>query len=81
VASVRFTVKRRLLVLLIVFAAAFLGLTGRLAFIQIVNSGEYQKKAMEQWTKDVKIPSKRGIIYDRNGKKLAISATAAVPCG
>jgi stage V sporulation protein D (sporulation-specific penicillin-binding protein) len=41
-----------------------------------VNSGEYQKKAMEQWTKDIKIPSKRGIIYDRNGKKLAISATA-----
>ena len=75
-ASVRFTVKRRLLVLLIIFAIAFTGLTGRLAFIQIVNSGEYQKKAMEQWTKDVKIPSKRGIIYDRNGKKLAISATA-----
>jgi stage V sporulation protein D (sporulation-specific penicillin-binding protein) len=76
VASVKFTVKRRLLVLLIIFTTAFLGLTGRLAFIQIVNSGEYQKKAMEQWTKDVKIPSKRGIIFDRNGKKLAISATA-----
>ncbi|MDF2839424.1 MAG: stage sporulation protein [Clostridia bacterium] len=75
-ANVKITVRRRLLILLMIFAAAFLGLTGRLAFIQIVNSSEYQEKAMEQWTKDVKIPSKRGIIYDRNGKKLAISATA-----
>lgn len=75
-ANVKITVRRRLLILLIIFTIAFLGLTGRLAFIQIVNSSEYQEKAMEQWTKDVKIPSKRGIIYDRNGKKLAISATA-----
>lgn len=74
--SVKITVKKRLLFLLVVFTLAFTGLTGRLAFIQIVNSGELQKKAMEQWTRDVKIPSKRGIIYDRNGKELAISATA-----
>lgn len=75
-ASVKLTIKKRLLFLLIIFALAFGGLTGRLAFIQIVNSGEYQKKAMEQWTRDIKIPSKRGVIFDRNGKKLAISATA-----
>lgn len=75
-ASVKITVKRRLLALLVIFSAAFIGLSGRLAFIQIVNSEDYQKKAMEQWTRDIKIPSKRGIIYDRNGKKLAISATA-----
>lgn len=75
-ASVKITVKKRLLFLLIIFTAAFLGLVGRLAVIQVVDSGEYQKKAMEQWTRDIKIPSKRGIIYDRNGKKLAISATA-----
>lgn len=75
-ASVKITVKKRLLAVLIIFSVAFIGLTGRLAFIQIVNSGEYQKKAMEQWTRDVKIPSKRGIIYDRNGKSLAVSATS-----
>ncbi len=75
-ANVKIKVKKRLLFLLIIFTLVFVGLTGRLAFIQIVNSGEYQKKAMEQWTRDIKIPSKRGIIYDRNGKELAISATA-----
>ena len=31
---------------------------------------------MEQWTRDIPIKSKRGIIYDRNSKKLAVSATA-----
>jgi Cell division protein FtsI/penicillin-binding protein 2 len=30
--------------------------------------------AVEQQTRDVPIPAKRGIIYDRNGKELAISA-------
>lgn len=75
-ASVKITVKKRLLAILIIFSVLFIGLTGRLAYIQIVNSGEYQKKAMEQWTRDVKIPSKRGIIYDRNGKSMAVSATA-----
>ena len=51
-------------------------ITGRLVYIQIVNSRDYQQKAMEQWTRDIPIPSKRGIIYDRNKKELAISATA-----
>lgn len=70
------TVRKRLLFLLIIFTIAFAGLTGRLVYIQIINSNVYLEKAMEQWTRDVKIPSKRGIIYDRNGKELAISATA-----
>ncbi|MBR0597070.1 PASTA domain-containing protein [Clostridiales bacterium BAD-6] len=30
--------------------------------------------AVEQQTRDVPIPAKRGVIYDRNGKELAISA-------
>ncbi|MDF2520322.1 MAG: stage sporulation protein [Clostridia bacterium] len=74
--SVKITVRKRLLFLLIIFTIAFVGLTGRLVYIQIINSNEYLEKAMEQWTRDVKIPSKRGIIFDRNGKELAISATA-----
>ena len=31
---------------------------------------------MEQWTRDIPVPSKRGNIYDRNLKELAVSATA-----
>ncbi len=74
--SIKTVVKRRIIVVLFAFFAVYAGLIGRLAFIQIINSSEYQQKAMEQWTRDIPIPSQRGIIYDRNSKKLAISATA-----
>lgn len=74
--SIKTTVKRRIIIVLFAFFAVYVGLIGRLTFIQIVNSSEYQQKAMEQWTRDIPVPSKRGIIYDRNAKKLAISATA-----
>ena len=36
--------------------------------------GHVQGYGGDQWTRDIPIPSKRGIIYDRNGK-LAISAS------
>lgn len=70
------TVKVRILWVFGLFFSVYLLLVGRLAFIQIVNSGEYQQKAVEQWTRDIPIPAKRGIIFDRNGNKMAISATA-----
>jgi stage V sporulation protein D (sporulation-specific penicillin-binding protein) len=70
------TIKRRVVIVFFAFFAIYLGLIGRLAFIQIINSTEYQQKAVEQWTRDIPIQSKRGVIYDRNSKKLAISATA-----
>lgn len=74
--SIKVTIKRRIVVVFFAFFAVYLALIGRLAFIQIINSTEYQQKAVEQWTRDIPIQSKRGVIYDRNSKKLAISATA-----
>lgn len=74
--GIKVTIKRRILIIFFAFFAVYAGLLGRLAFIQVVNSAEYQQKAMEQWTRDIPIRSKRGIIYDRNSKKLAVSATA-----
>ncbi|MHB1392278.1 MAG: stage V sporulation protein D [Clostridia bacterium] len=74
--SIKVTIKRRIVVVFFAFFAVYIGLIGRLAFIQIINSTEYQQKAIEQWTRDIPIQSKRGIIFDRNSKKLAISATA-----
>lgn len=75
-AGISLTVKKRILFVLAGFFAVYMIITGRLVYIQIINSKEYQQKAMEQWTRDIPIPSKRGIIYDRNKKELAISATA-----
>jgi len=51
-------------------------LSGRLFFVQIVNGQELKKSALEQWTKSIDIKSNRGIIFDRNGKKLATNVTA-----
>lgn len=59
------------MVMLIVFL-----LSGRLFYIQVYSSEELKKGALEQWTKGIDIKSSRGIIYDRNGKKLAVSVTA-----
>jgi len=70
------TIKRRIVIIFFAFFVIYAALLGRLTFIQIVNSAEYQQKAVEQWTRDIPIRSKRGIIYDRNFKKLAVSATA-----
>lgn len=69
-------IKKRVIFVFFAFFAVYLGLLGRLAFIQIINSTEYQQKAVEQWTRDIPIQSKRGVIFDRNSKKLAVSATA-----
>ncbi len=69
-------VKKRVVVLLCGFTAIFVLLTVKLFFIQIINGEEYQQKAMEQWTRDIPVPSKRGIIFDRNGKELVTNAPA-----
>jgi len=45
----------------------------RVAWVQVVRGSWYQQKASEQQNKDREITPKRGIIYDRNGKELAIS--------
>ncbi len=50
------------------------GLVFRVGWIQVVKSDRYAKLAVEQQTMDTPIPAKRGIIYDRNGKEMAISA-------
>jgi len=51
-------------------------LTIRLGYIQIVKGEELKKGALEQWTKGIYINAKRGNIFDRNGKKLAISVSS-----
>ncbi|NLM05001.1 MAG: stage V sporulation protein D, partial [Clostridiales bacterium] len=47
----------------------------RLGWIQIVQGEHYKELANIQQTRDIPIPAKRGTIYDRNGKELAISAS------
>jgi len=67
--------KKRAFVTLVIFVVLLVALLVRCAWIQFVNGEELQIKAIEQQTKDKTINSKRGIIYDRNGKILAQSAS------
>ncbi len=67
--------KKRMFLLLKVCTVLFCLLLTRTAWIQFVDGKELQQKAVEQQTKDKVINSKRGIIYDRNKKVLAQSAS------
>ena len=53
-----------------------IGLCLRLLWIQVINSEEYKNKALEQRLRHLKVEPKRGIIFDRNGKELAVSASS-----
>ena len=70
------TNKKRLLVMLIVFTLIFTGLIGRLGYIQLIWGKELQQKAEGQWTRNLAVYPKRGMIKDRNGNILAQSGSS-----
>ncbi len=68
-------VKKRSLFLLITYSVLIVALMVRIGYYQIVMGEEYSKMAYEKQTRSRIINPKRGTIYDRNGKELAISAS------
>ncbi len=62
------------LVALFFGVVAFIVLALKILHLQTVKYEEYQKKAIEQQTRDKTVAPVRGTIYDRNMKPLAISA-------
>jgi cell division protein FtsI (penicillin-binding protein 3) len=67
-------IRRRALFAAVVFAIAFLGLLGRLVFLQVVKHEELRRIADAQHAKTVPLRPKRGPIYDRHGQVLAVSS-------
>lgn len=67
---------KRLLVILVIFGAAFLGIVGRLFYVMYINANVYKTAALYQWRTDLKITPRRGNILDRNGNELAVSIAA-----
>ena len=62
--------------MLIVAGVALLwatGIFGRLSYLQLIKHGEYLARAQRQQQRTVEITPKRGIIYDRNLRALAMS--------
>lgn len=70
----------RVLIVMAVFALILLGILFQLVSIQLVQGADLKAKAIEQRTKDTMITPKRGTIYDRNMKALAVSASVERVC-
>lgn len=67
--------KKREFFMLLLFSALLLFMLYRIGYIQFVKGDEYRKLAYLAQTYKRQISPKRGTIYDRNGKGLAISAS------
>ncbi|MDI3534288.1 MAG: hypothetical protein PWQ82_653 [Thermosediminibacterales bacterium] len=73
--AVNIKIKKRLVLILLFGWIAYILLIGRLAWIQLVRGEELQKRALSQWTQEIAVEPKRGTIFDRHGRELAISAS------
>jgi cell division protein FtsI (penicillin-binding protein 3) len=68
--------RTRTLIVAAIFGGAFLGLLGRLGYLQVVKHDEYLRLAESQHAKTIALRPKRGPILDRNGQVLAVSSGA-----
>lgn len=65
--------RKRIAGLLVIIAGILFLLLMRLGWLQFVRGAELQQKALDNRLREVPVEAKRGIIYDRNGKELAVS--------
>jgi stage V sporulation protein D (sporulation-specific penicillin-binding protein) len=68
--------RRALFLLVVCGIVAFIVLGAQLYNIQIKDHDKYESAAIEQQVRETTVTANRGAIYDRNGKILAMSATA-----
>jgi cell division protein FtsI (penicillin-binding protein 3) len=68
--------RTRTLIVAAIFGGAFLGLLGRLGYLQVVKHDEYLRLAESQHAKTIALRPKRGPILDRKGQVLAVSSGA-----
>ena len=65
--------KKRMIVVLVIFFAVVLGITGKLGYEQLFNASKLESGALNARLREIDIKANRGTIYDRNGDPLAIS--------
>ena len=68
--------KTRIRIMLFIVIIIFIILLIRLFWIQVIQGKRLKQMAQEQQNLDREISAKRGIIYDRNGEILAMSASS-----
>lgn len=72
-ASSHVVIRKRVALLFLVVALIMCGLVGRLIYVQFFRSGWLLENAVDQRVRDIPVEAKRGTIFDRNGKELAVS--------
>lgn len=65
--------QRRLYLLGAVLLLWFVAICLRLVYLQIFQYGQFEERAMHQQQRTIEISPKRGVIYDRAGRELAMS--------
>ncbi len=58
---------------LCILAALYLALGARFFYIQVIRAAHFKDKAEDYRLRTLKLPARRGTIYDRNGKELAVT--------
>ena len=63
----------RLYLLGVVLALWCLTIVGRLLYLQVFRYGDFERRATRQQQRSFELSPKRGVIYDRSGRELAMS--------
>lgn len=69
------TIRKRVAFLFLVIAVIMVGLIGRLLYLQFYKSAWLSENAVDQRIREIPVEAKRGIIYDRHGRELAVSVS------
>lgn len=69
------SLQKRIKAIFLVLIFIVLALVCRLFVVQVINGGRLQRRATDQWTRDLALTAPRGTLYDATGDSLAVSYT------
>jgi len=67
------TIRKRVALFFLFVSIIMIGLSCRLMYLQFYRSNWLTENAIDQRIRDIPVEAKRGVIYDRNGKEMAVS--------
>jgi cell division protein FtsI (penicillin-binding protein 3) len=66
-------VRQRLLIFAGILLLWLAAIAGRLVYLQVIRYGDFVQRAQKQQQRTIEVAAPRGVIYDRNGRELAMS--------
>ncbi len=70
------SIRKRAAWLFLFVVLIMLGLVGRLVYLQFFHSGWLTESATDQRVREIPVEARRGVIYDRHGRELAVSVSS-----